>query len=114
GPGLSIDAIGLDRTLILLIVRRSLGMPNGQRERQAGSRAHAIVLPPGSSSLVGITGAPMPAKIGDIITKLPHVAAVAPVLIQISTGGGHLQNLYGIDLATYENLHPCHCLSGGR
>src|SRR5438552_7698314 len=110
---ISIAAIGLEVTLILLIVGFSLGMLNGQRERQAGIGADAIVLPPGSSNLVGITGAPMPAKIGDIIAKLPHVAAAAPVLIQISTGGGHLQNLYGIDLASYENLHPFHYLAGG-
>ena len=76
---ISIAAIGLEVTLILLIVGFSLGMLNGQRERQAGIGADAIVLPPGSSNLVGITGAPMPAKIGDIIAKLPHVAAVAPV-----------------------------------
>jgi putative ABC transport system permease protein len=38
---------------------------------------------------------------------------VAPVYIQISTGSGHLQNLYGIDLPTYEGLHPFRYLSGG-
>ncbi|SRR6266567_2039976 len=110
---ISVVAIALEVTLILLIVGFSLGMLNGQRERQAGIGADAIVLPPGSSNLVGITGAPMPARIGDLIAKLPHVAVVSPVLIQISTGGGHLQNLYGIDLRSYENLHPFHYLAGG-
>ncbi|HEY4053226.1 MAG TPA: FtsX-like permease family protein [Terriglobales bacterium] len=110
---ITILAIAIEVTLILLIVGFSLGMLNGQRERQAGIGADAVVLPPGSSNLVGITGAPMPAKIGDLIAKLPHVTVVSPVLIQISTGGGHLQNLYGIDLGSYENLHPFHYLAGG-
>lgn len=110
---ISIVAIAIEVTLILLIVGFSLGMLNGQRERQAGIGADVIVLPPSSSNLVGITGAPMPVKIGDIIAKQPHVTVVSPVLIQISTGGGRLQNLYGIDLASYEGLHPFRYLSGG-
>jgi putative ABC transport system permease protein len=110
---ISIIAIAIEVTLILLIVGFSLGILNGQRERQAGIGADAIVLPPGSSNLVGVTGAPMPVKIGDVIAKLPHVAVVSPVLIQISPGGGSIQNLYGIDLQSYERLHPFHYLAGG-
>ena len=110
---ISIVAIAIEVTLILLIVGFSLGMLNGQRERQAGIGADVIVLPPSSSNLVGITGAPMPQKIGDVIAKLPHVTVVAPVLIQISTGGGHLQNLYGIDLQSFTSLHPFRYFSGG-
>jgi putative ABC transport system permease protein len=71
------------------------------------------VLPPGSSNLVGITGAPMPMKIGEIISQQPHVTVVSPVLIQISTGSHNLQNLYGIDLHSYEGLHRFHYLAGG-
>ena len=52
-------------------------------------------------------------KIGDIIAKLPHVAVVAPVLIQVSTSGGHLQNIYGVDLHSFEALHPFTYLKGG-
>ncbi len=110
---ISVVAIAIEVTLILLIVGFSLGMLNSTRERQAGIGADVIVLPPGSSNLVGITGAPMPIKIGDLIAKLPHVAVVAPVLIQISTGGGNLQQLYGIDRESYERLRPFHYLAGG-
>jgi putative ABC transport system permease protein len=110
---ISIVAIGIEVTLILLIVGFSLGMLNDSRSRQAGIGADVIVLPPGSSNLVAVTGAPMPVKIADLIAKLPHVSVVAPVYIQISTGSGHLQNLYGIDLPTYEGLHPFRYLSGG-
>lgn len=110
---ISIVAIAIEVTLILLIVGFSLGMLNDSRSRQAGIGADVIVLPPGSSNLVAVTGAPMPVKIADVIAKQPHVAVVAPVYIQISTGSGHLQNIYGIDLHSYEGLHPFTYLAGG-
>lgn len=109
---ISIVAIALEVTLILLIVGFSLGMLNDTRSRQAGIGADVIVLPPGSSNLVGVTGAPMPVKIGDLIAKLPHVAVVSPVLMQISTAGS-LQTLYGIDLPSFEAMRPFTYIKGG-
>jgi putative ABC transport system permease protein len=109
---ISIVAIALEVTLILLIVGFSLGMLNDSRSRQAGIGADVIVLPPGSSNLVGVTGAPMPVKIGDLIAKLPHVTVVSPVLMQISTAGS-LQTLYGIDLPSFEALRPFTYTRGG-
>lgn len=109
---ISILAIALEVTLILLIVGLSIGMLNDSRSRQAGIGADAIVLPPSSSNIVGITGAPMPVKIGDIIAKLPHVAVVSPVLLQISTAGS-LQTIYGIDLKSFDDMRPFTYLKGG-
>jgi putative ABC transport system permease protein len=109
---ISIVAVALEVTLILLIVGFSLGMLNDSRSRQAGIGADAIVLPPGSSNIVGITGAPAPIKIADIIAKLPHVAIVSPVLIQVSTAGA-LQAINGIDLPSYDAMHPFTYLQGG-
>jgi len=100
---ISIVAIALEVTLILLIVGLSLGMLSDSRQRQAGIGADVIVLPPGSSAIVSITGAPAPIKVAGIIAKLPHVASVAPVLMQVSTSGT-LEAIYGIDLASYESL----------
>jgi putative ABC transport system permease protein len=68
---ISIVAIAIEVTLILLIVGFSLGMLNDSRSRQAGIGADVIVLPPGSSNLVAVTGAPMPVKIADVIAKQP-------------------------------------------
>ncbi len=109
---ISVVAIALEVTLILLIVGFSIGMLNDSRARQAGIGADVIVLPPGSSNIVGLTGAPMPVKIGDIIAKLPHVAVVSPVLMQVSTAGS-LQTIYGIDLKSFEALRPFTYLRGG-
>jgi putative ABC transport system permease protein len=110
---ISIAAIALEVALILLIVGFSIGLLNDSRSRQAGIGADVIVLPPGASNIVGLTSAPMPIRIGEIISKLPHVAVVAPVLMQVSTSGGHLQNIFGIDLHSFEALRPFAFLQGG-
>jgi len=110
---ISIVAIALEVTLILLIVGLSLGILNDSRQRQAGIGADVIVMPPGSSFIVGFTGAPMPIKVGAILAKLPHVEVVAPVATQISAAGS-LEVIAGIDLQSYEALSDgFHYLKGG-
>ena len=112
---ISIVAIALEVTLILLIVGFSLGMLNDSRQRQQGIGADVIVLPPGSSSLIGITGAPAPIKVADILAKLPHVQVVAPVIMQLAAqSAGTPEIIYGIDLKTYDGLGaPFRFLEGG-
>jgi putative ABC transport system permease protein len=110
---ISILAIALEVVLILLIVGLSIGMLNDSRSRQAGIGADVIVLPPSSSNIVGITGAPMPVKIADLIRQLPHVAVVSPVLLQVSTAGS-IQTIDGIDLPSFEALRPFNFLQGGQ
>ena len=73
---ISVVAVALEVTLILLIVGLSLGMLQDTRARAAGIGADVLVLPPGSSFIVGLTGAPMPIKIGGVLEKLPHVKSV--------------------------------------
>jgi putative ABC transport system permease protein len=110
---ISIIAVALEVTLILLIVGLSLGMLNDQRARQAGIGADVIVLPPGSSYIQGLTGAPMSIKVGGVLAKLPHVERVAPVITQVSTAGT-LEIIAGIDLPSYESLSGgFHYLKGG-
>ena len=109
---ISILAVALEVTLILLIVGLSLGILNDNKQRQAGIGADVIVMPPGSSFIVGLTGAPMSIKVGDVLKKLPHVEGVAPVITQVATAGA-LEVIAGIDLQTYEALRPFHYLEGG-
>jgi putative ABC transport system permease protein len=110
---ISIVAVALEVTLILLIVGLSLGMLHDQRTRNAGIGADVIVLPPGSSFIAGLTGAPMPIRIGDVLGKLPHVEKVAPVVTQVSSAGT-LEIIAGIDLPSYESLSEgFHYLGGG-
>jgi putative ABC transport system permease protein len=109
---ISIVAIALEVTLILLIVGFSIGLLNDSRARQAGIGADVIVLPPGSSNFVGLTGAPAPVKIADVLARQPHVKLVSPVLIQVSTTGA-LQTIFGIDLKSYDAMRPFTYLKGG-
>jgi putative ABC transport system permease protein len=110
---ISIIAIALEVTLILLIVWLSLGILNDSRNRQQGIGADVIVLPPGSSNIIGVTGAPAPIKVAGILAKLDHVRTVSPVIMQLSTVGT-VEVLYGIDLPSFEALGGgFHYLKGG-
>ncbi|PYY02488.1 MAG: ABC transporter permease [Acidobacteria bacterium] len=110
---ISIFAIAIEVTLMLVIVGLMFGMLNDNKERQAGIGADAFVRPPGSSAIMSASGAPASVKIADILSKLPHVTAVAPVLLQAVTGGS-IETIYGINLATWNKLgSPFRYLSGG-
>ena len=111
--GISIIAVAVEVTLILLIVGLSVGILNDSKERQAGIGADIMVQPPGSSFLSGISGAPVSAKVADVLRKVPHVVAVAPVITQLSTAGT-VEVIYGIDLDSFQAIGgPFHYLEGG-
>ena len=110
---ISIVAIAIEVILILLIVGLSLGMLNDAAERQKGVGADAMVMPPNASQFSALNGAPMPIKIGDLIAKLPHIAAVSAVVGQTSTAGT-FEVISGIDLASYNALGaPFRFIAGG-
>jgi putative ABC transport system permease protein len=111
---ISIIAVAVEVTLILLIVGLSIGILNDSKERQAGIGADVMVQPPGSSFLRGVSGAPVSARIADILRKkVPHVTAVAPVITQLSTAGT-IEVIYGIDLSSFQSIGgPFRYLAGG-
>jgi putative ABC transport system permease protein len=110
---ISIVAIALEVTLILLIVGLCYGLMNDSKNRTAGIGADVIVQPPGSSFFAGISGAPVPVKVAEVIRKMPHVKVVSPVIWQIATGGG-LEVIDGIDIASFEALGgPFRYVEGG-
>jgi len=110
---ISIVAIALEVALILLIAGLCYGIMNDNKNRNAGIGADVIVQPPGSSFLAGISGAPVPVKVADVLRGLPHVAVVSPVIWQISTTGS-VEVIDGIDLASFEALGgPFVYVSGG-
>ncbi len=110
---ISIVAIALEVTLILLIVGLCYGIMNDTKNRTAGIGADVIVQPPGSSFLAGISGAPVSVKIADVLRRMPHVKVVSPVIWQIATGGG-VEVIDGIDLPSFEALGgPFQYVQGG-
>ena len=97
---ISVVAVAVEVTLILLIVGLSIGMLDDSRNRQAGIGADIMVQPPNSSLLMGVSGAPVSVKVADKIMKLPHVVAVAPVVTQLSTAGV-VEVIDGIDMDSF-------------
>src|ERR1700719_4004739 len=110
---ISVSAVALEVVLILLIVAFFYGQLNGSKASQMGVGADVMVQPPGSSALVGVTGAPMPVKVGDKLRQLPHVVVAAPVIWELTTKPS-LEIIYGIDLESYNSITPAfRFLSGG-
>jgi putative ABC transport system permease protein len=110
---ISIVAVAVEVTLILLIVGLSIGMLTDTKNRQVGIGADIMVQPPGSSLLMGVSGAPVSIKVADRLRKLNHVVAVAPVVTQLTTGGA-LEVIDGIDLPSFDSVSGgFHYLSGG-
>ncbi len=96
---ISVVAIAIEVTLILLIVGLSIGMMTDSAERQKGIGADIMVSPPGASFVIGLSSSPMSIKIADVLRKVEHVTAVAPVAMQSNTAGT-LEVIDGIDLTT--------------
>ena len=100
----TMSAIALEVTMILMVVALFYGLLNGSKESQAGVGADLMVMPPGSANLIGVTGSPVSVKVGGILQKIPHVTVVAPVIWAFSQKP--LEIDYGIDLDTYDKLPP--------
>jgi putative ABC transport system permease protein len=107
-------AVAIEVIMILSIVAIMLGMLNGTRERTNGIGADMIAKPGTASNLIGVSGAPASMKVGPILSKLPHVLVAAPVYIQLTTSGGSVENIWGIDYDSFNALKPFVFLEGGR
>jgi putative ABC transport system permease protein len=115
---ISVFAISIEVTLILLIVGLCLSMLNDNANRQKGIGFDVMVSPPGSSFFTGITGAPVSIKVADKLRTIPHVSAVAPIVMHMITTK-NLEVIDGIDLNpsspnNYDKLgQPFQYLAGG-
>jgi len=115
---ISIVAIAIEVTLILLIVGLSIGIMNDSKKRTAGIGADVMVQPPGASFISSFGGAPVSIKVADVLRKLDHVEAAVPVVMWTNTNGS-IEVIYGIDLTlgspnNFDNTgRPFHYLEGG-
>jgi putative ABC transport system permease protein len=109
---ISILAVAIEVSMILSIVGIMVGMIQGSRTQTNGIGADLIVRPPNQTFLVGVSGAPAPAKIADVLRKLPHVEVASPVIQQISTQTA-VETIWGIDFQSFNDLRPFVFLSGG-
>lgn len=109
---ITMSAIALEVAMILLVVAVFYGYLTGSRESQMGVGADLLVQPPGAAALAGMSGAPISVKLGKVLLGIPHVQIAAPVIWAFSQKP--LEIVYGIDLATFDQLPPKFAyLSGG-
>jgi putative ABC transport system permease protein len=109
---ISAFAVAIEVIMILSIAAIMLGMLNGQRTRTTGIGMDMITHPGTASNLIGMSGAAASIKVADVLRGLPHVVVAAPVNIQL-TAGKSLENIYGIDFKSYDDLKPFAFVAGG-
>lgn len=101
---ISVLAVAIEVGMVLLVVGLTTGMLDDSAKRVEGVGADVLVQPPNSSYFIAMTSAPMPIKIGDLVAeKVPHVLAVAPVLLIFNSTGG-LNLIYGIDMKSFNEV----------
>ncbi|MGD0628065.1 MAG: ABC transporter permease [Terracidiphilus sp.] len=110
---ISVLAVAIEVIMILSIAGVFMGMLNDTKQRTSGIGADLMMRPPNSSIFAGMSGAPMPIKIVDVLRKLPHVAVASPVNQKFNTAG-KIEILFGIDYPSFDALKPFVYLSGGR
>ncbi|MEO6815250.1 MAG: ABC transporter permease [Edaphobacter sp.] len=109
---ISAFAVAIEVIMILSIAAIMLGQLNGQRTSQSGIGMDMIVHPGTATNLIGMSGAAASIQVADVLRTLPHVEVAAPVNIQL-TAGKTLENIYGIDYASYNALRPFVFVTGG-
>ena len=109
---ISILAVAIEVVMILSIAAIMLGILNGGTQRTSGIGMDMFVRPATTGNLIGVTGAAAPIKVAEVLRRIPHVTVVSPVNIQIKMDNA-VENIYGIDYASYNALRPFVFLSGG-
>ena len=108
---ISVLAVAIEVIMILSIVAIMIGQVQGAANQTGGVGADIIVRPPNASFLSAVGGAPVPAKVAQVLAKLPHVAVAAPVIANFNMGNA-LQTVWGIDYASYNALRPFAFVAG--
>ena len=92
----SILAVAIEVTLILVVVGLVTGMNVETGRRIEGVGADLMFQPPNSSVFLGLNGAVMPLAIGPKLLEVEGVRAISPVITQFNTQGG-FDTVFGID-----------------
>jgi putative ABC transport system permease protein len=100
---IGVMAVGVEVALVILIVGLTTGLLTETAKRIEGIGADIMVQPPAASIFLGFSGSPMPIKIGDKLSELKYVQAVAPALLQFNSTGG-VDVVYGIDPESFREV----------
>jgi putative ABC transport system permease protein len=105
-------AVAMEVIMILSVVGIFFGILNGSRAQTSGIGMDMIVRPGSSSALLNTSAAAADLRIGAVLAGLPHVKTVAPVNIKLTLGSS-VENIAGIDYASYNELRPFVFKAGG-
>ena len=105
-------AVAIEVIMILSIVGIMYGILNGSRDQQSGTGFDMIARPGQGSAILATSSASASVKVADVLRGLPYVGIVSPVAIKINLGSS-IQNVYGIDYASYDALKPFVYVAGG-
>jgi putative ABC transport system permease protein len=97
---LSVFLIAVPVTLILCLVGLSHGMLDDSARRMRGVGADIILRPPGTS-LLTLSGAPIPQKMLEVLQKQPHVAQALGMIVHPITS---VTFVTGIDLKSFNQM----------
>ena len=97
---LSIFLIAVPVTLILTLVGLSRGMLEDSARRAQGVGADVLVRPPGTSVLT-LSGAPLPAKLVDVLAKAPHVSVATGMVTHPVSSATFVA---GIDFSSFDRM----------
>lgn len=99
----SVLAVALEVTLILVLVGLTAGISNETGKRTEGVGADILFQPPNSSLFLALSSSTMPVSLGDKIDEIDGVRAVAPVLTQLNSSSG-IENIFGIDIEKFNQV----------
>jgi putative ABC transport system permease protein len=105
-------AVAIEVVMILSIAAIMFGILNGSRQQTTGIGMDMITHPGAATALMNTSAASADVRVADVIRQLPHVEVVSPVNIKL-TAGSSLENIYGIDYASYNALRPFVFIAGG-
>lgn len=109
---ISAFAVAIEVIMILSVVAIFYGILNGSRTQNAGIGMDMTVHAGAASALSNLSAASTPIAVGGVLAKLPHVVVVAPVNIKLTLGSS-VENIFGIDYASFNALRPFSFVAGG-
>jgi putative ABC transport system permease protein len=109
---ISVLAVAIEVVMILSIVAIMIGQVTNASRQTGGIGADIIVRPPNASFISSVGGAPVPAKVAEVLRKLPHVEVAAPAITDFNMVGG-VETIWGIDYESFNALRPFVFIAGG-
>ena len=100
--GVTILAVSLQVTLILVIVGLTTGIVNEIGKRVSGVGADIMFQPSGADVFLAISTASLEEKFAPLIAEKEGIQSVSPVLIKLSTSP--FMNIFGIDPVSFDKV----------